>query len=42
LAAVKKAERTARPCEAGGCRQAEFWMAPDFDASLDEFQQYME
>jgi len=41
LAAVKKAEKTAWPCEEGCYRKAEFWMAPDFDAPLDEFQEYM-
>ena len=42
LAAVKKAERTALPCEEGCYRKAEFWMAPDFDAPLEEFREYME
>ena len=42
LAAVKKAERTTWPCQAGCYRKAEFWMAPDFDAPLDEFREYME
>ena len=30
------------PCQAGSYRKAEFWMAPDFDAPLDDFQEYME
>jgi len=42
LAQVKKAERTSWPCKAGSYRKAEFWMAPDFDAPLDEFKEYME
>jgi antitoxin (DNA-binding transcriptional repressor) of toxin-antitoxin stability system len=42
LAAVKKAERTAWPCEPGCYRKAEFWMAPDFDAPLEEVREYME
>ncbi|HEV2970480.1 MAG TPA: type II toxin-antitoxin system prevent-host-death family antitoxin [Pirellulales bacterium] len=42
LAHVKKAERTSWPCKAGSYRKAEFWMAPDFDAPLDEFREYME
>ena len=42
LAAVKKAERASWPCEAGCYRKAEFWMAPDFDAPLDDFREYME
>ncbi len=42
LAAVKKAEPTAWPCEPGCYRKAEFWMAPDFDAPLEEVREYME
>ncbi len=42
LAHVKKAERTSWPCKAGSYRKAEFWMAPDFDAPLDDFKEYME
>jgi len=39
---VKKVERTSWPCKAGSYRKADFWMAPDFDAPLDEFKEYME
>jgi antitoxin (DNA-binding transcriptional repressor) of toxin-antitoxin stability system len=42
LAQVRKAERTSWPCKAGSYQKAEFWMAPDFDAPLDEFKEYME
>jgi hypothetical protein len=42
LAQVKKAERTSWPCQAGSYRKADFWMAPDFDAPLDDFKEYME
>ncbi len=42
LAQVKKAERSSWPCQAGSYRKAEFWMAPDFDAPLDDFKEYME
>ncbi len=42
LAQVKKAERTSWPCKAGSYRKAEFRMAPDFDAPLEEFKEYME
>ena len=30
------------PSQAGSYRKAEFWMAPDFDAPLDDFREYME
>jgi antitoxin (DNA-binding transcriptional repressor) of toxin-antitoxin stability system len=42
LAHVKKAERTTWPCKAGAYRKAEFWMAPDFDAPLEDFKEYTE
>ena len=42
LAQVKKADRTSWPCKAGSYRKAEFWMAPDFDAPLEDFKEYME
>jgi prevent-host-death family protein len=42
LARVKKAARTTWPCKAGSYRKAEFWMASDFDAPLDDFKDYME
>jgi len=41
-AQVKKTERTSWPCQAGSYRKAEFWLAPDFDAPLDDFKEYME
>lgn len=42
LAQVKKVERTPWPCKAGSYRKAEFRMAPDFDAPLEEFKEYRE
>jgi antitoxin (DNA-binding transcriptional repressor) of toxin-antitoxin stability system len=42
LAHLKKAGRTSWPCKAGSYRKAEFWMAPDFDAPLEDFKEYME
>ena len=42
LTHVKKAERTSWPCKAGSAKSDAFWMAPDFDAPLDDFQDYME
>lgn len=41
-AQVKKMGQTSWPCQVGSYRKAEFWMAPDFDASLDDFRDYME
>lgn len=42
LAHVKKAERKSWPCKAGCYQKEEFWMAPDFDAPLEDFKEYME
>ena len=42
LAQLKKAERTSWPCRAGCYHQPGFFMAPDFDAPLNDFQEYME
>jgi prevent-host-death family protein len=41
LARVKKAERTSWPCKAGSAA-GKVWMAPDFDAPLEDFKEYME
>jgi len=41
LASVKKAERDLWPCKAGSAK-GKLWMAPDFDAPLEEFKEYME
>jgi len=41
-AQVRKTEIRSWPCQAGSYRKSEFWMAPDFDAPLDDFKDYME
>jgi antitoxin (DNA-binding transcriptional repressor) of toxin-antitoxin stability system len=30
------------PCTAGSARTAQHWMAPDFDAPLEDFREYVE
>jgi antitoxin (DNA-binding transcriptional repressor) of toxin-antitoxin stability system len=30
------------PCKAGSAKDTEHWMAPDFDAPLEDFREYME
>ena len=43
-AEVAKLARTGAkqwPCKAGSYRKAEFWIAPDFDAPLEDFKEYM-
>lgn len=42
LAQVKRTGLQSWPCQAGSYRKAEFSMADDFDAPLEEFRDYME
>ena len=42
LAKVVKLVRTSWPCKAGSAKDSVHWMAPDFDAPLEEFKEYME
>jgi antitoxin (DNA-binding transcriptional repressor) of toxin-antitoxin stability system len=42
VAQLKMTERHSWPSKAGCYQKAEFWMAPDFDAPLDDFREYME
>ncbi len=30
------------PCKAGSAKSTQHWMAPDFDAPLEDFREYME
>lgn len=41
LAQVKKTQRTSWPCKAGSAA-GKVHMAPDFDAPLEDFKEYME
>jgi hypothetical protein len=38
---VEEAPAAMRPAPKAGCLKG-FWMAPDFDAPLEEFREYME
>ena len=42
LAQVRKADRTSWPCKAGSAKDKILWIAPDFDAPIEEFREYME
>ncbi len=42
LARLRKAEAAVGPGKAGCYKKAEFYMAPDFDALLEEFKEYLE
>ncbi|MSR58546.1 MAG: hypothetical protein EXS05_12970 [Planctomycetaceae bacterium] len=36
---MKKAERTSWPCQAGTAKDQILWIAPDFDAPLEDFEE---
>ena len=40
IARLTRSSRQQWPCQAGSYRKSEFWMAPDFDAPLDDFSGY--
>ena len=42
VATLARVPRTSWPCQPGTARDRSFWMAPDFDAPLPEFAEYME
>jgi antitoxin (DNA-binding transcriptional repressor) of toxin-antitoxin stability system len=42
LATLTRTPRNQWPCKAGSAKDIKHWMAPDFDAPLDDFREYME
>ena len=42
VAIVTRSPRTSWPSEPGTAKDRSFWMAPDFDAPLEDFAEYME
>lgn len=42
VAIVTRPRRTNWPCQPGTAKERSFWMAPDFDAPLEDFKEYME
>ncbi len=42
VAKLVRSERTTWPCKAGSAKDTTHWMAPDFDAPLEDFKEYME
>ena len=39
---VTKPPRTSWPCQPGTAKDTKHWMAPDFNAPLEDFAEYME
>jgi antitoxin (DNA-binding transcriptional repressor) of toxin-antitoxin stability system len=42
VATLIRAQPHRWPCTAGSAKDKKHWMAPDFDAPLEEFREYME
>lgn len=42
LAIVTRPPRSSWPCQPGSAKNTKHWMAPDFDAPLEDFDEYME
>jgi antitoxin (DNA-binding transcriptional repressor) of toxin-antitoxin stability system len=42
LAMLTRSRPDQWPCVAGSAKDIQHWMAPDFDAPLEEFREYME
>jgi antitoxin (DNA-binding transcriptional repressor) of toxin-antitoxin stability system len=42
IAKLRRQERKSWPCRPGTAKATKHWMAPDFDAPLDDMREYME
>ena len=42
LAVVTRPPRSSWPCQPGSAKDINHWMAPDFNAPLNDFKEYME
>jgi antitoxin (DNA-binding transcriptional repressor) of toxin-antitoxin stability system len=42
VALITRPSHTSWPSEPGTAKDRSFWMAPDFDAPLEDFAEYME
>lgn len=40
IAIVTRPPRTSWPCQPGSAQDTKHWMAPDFDAPLEDFKEY--
>ncbi len=41
LATLTRNRPSLWPCKAGSAKDSKHWMAPDFDAPLEDFREYM-
>jgi antitoxin (DNA-binding transcriptional repressor) of toxin-antitoxin stability system len=42
IAKLSRVETKTWPCQPGSAKDIPHWMAPDFNAPLDDFREYME
>jgi antitoxin (DNA-binding transcriptional repressor) of toxin-antitoxin stability system len=42
VAKMSRVEKKSWPCQPGSAKDLPHWMAPDFNAPLDDFREYME
>lgn len=42
MAVLTRTSSPNRPCKAGSAKDLPHWMAPDFDAPLEDFREYSE
>lgn len=42
LAMLTRAQAQSWPCKAGSAKDTKHWIAPDFNAPLEDFREYME
>jgi antitoxin (DNA-binding transcriptional repressor) of toxin-antitoxin stability system len=42
VAKLSRVEKKTWPCQPGSAKDIPHWMAPDFNAPLDDFREYME
>ncbi|MBI2149024.1 MAG: type II toxin-antitoxin system prevent-host-death family antitoxin [Acidobacteria bacterium] len=42
VATLTRPPATRWPCKAGSAKEIPHWMAPDFDAPIEDFRDYME
>lgn len=42
VAKLSRVEKKSWPCQPGSAKNLDHWMAPDFNAPLEDFREYME
>jgi len=42
IAKLRRQQRKTWPCQPGSAKEITHWMAPDFDAPIDDFKEHMQ